>query len=232
MVLDSFETSVELYHSSQSFVPEFVLGFHGPLCWRLLINPELQLLLYAVFPSTTVCHCWAWWGLSLYCHVHDRLIESLVAGCGFHSDSGVVWSYIFLQVWRWMADLILVCRSCSSDPGQVFLSKGLTTAVFHSSQNSPFVRDRFTIWVIMGRQASSICLRVLVGMMSSSQCLFFMFIMTVHTSISVSGERMWIWVCHDVQPCILVCWWMIPLFSQILVGRIWQNLLQVPHLSC
>ena len=41
----------------------------------------------------------------------------------------------------------------------------------------------------MGRQASSICLRVLVGMMSSSQCLFFMAIITVHTPTSVSGWK-------------------------------------------
>ena len=59
-------------------------------------------------------------------------------------------------------------------------------SVFHSSQNSPLVRDSLTIWVIVGRQASSICLRVLVGMMSNSQCLF-MFIMTVQTSVSVNG---------------------------------------------
>ena len=68
-----------------------------------------------------------------------------------------------------------------------FLCRGLTMAVFHSSQNSPVVRDRLTIWIIVGREASSICLRVLVGMMSNSQCLFFMFIMTVHASVSVSG---------------------------------------------
>ena len=41
-------------------------------------------------------------------------------------------------------------------------------AVFHSSQNSPVVRDSLTIHVMMGRKTSSICLRVLVGMMSNS----------------------------------------------------------------
>ena len=70
-----------------------------------------------------------------------------------------------------------------------FLSRGLTTTVFHSLQNSPLVRDRLTIWVIVGRQASGICLRVLVRMMSSSQCLFFMCIIIVCTSISVSGWK-------------------------------------------
>ena len=61
-------------------------------------------------------------------------------------------------------------------------------AVFHSSQNS-IVRDRLTICVMMGRQASSIFLRVPVVMMSNSQCLFFMFIITVCTSISVNGHK-------------------------------------------
>ena len=70
-----------------------------------------------------------------------------------------------------------------------FLSRGLTMAIFHSSENSPVVRHRLTIFVMMGRQATSNCLRVLVGMMSNLQCLLFMFIITVHTSISVSGQK-------------------------------------------
>ena len=74
----------------------------------------------------------------------------------------------------------------------------MTTATFQSLQNSPFVRDRLTIYVMTGRQASSICLRVLVGMMSSLQCLFFIFIMTVHTSDSVSGHK-------DVNLGLLYC---------------------------
>ena len=62
-------------------------------------------------------------------------------------------------------------------------------AVFHFSQNSVVVRDMLKIHVMMGMQATSICLRVLAGMMSNSQCLFFMFIIAVHTSISVSGQK-------------------------------------------
>ena len=114
-----------------------------------------------------------------------------------------------------------------------FLSRDLTTAVFHCSQNCPIVRDRLAIWVVMGRQPSSICLRVLVRMKSSSQCLFFMFIITVDTSTTVSGRKdANLGESPAVQPCMLVCWWMFPLFSQYWIWRIWQRLLPVPHLFC
>ena len=96
-----------------------------------------------------------------------------------------------------MAGLIWVYSSCLLDQVQVF-SRGLTPVTFQSSQNSPFVRDRLTICVMAGRQASSICLRVLLGMMSSLQCLSFIFIMTAHTSDSMSGQK-------DVNFGLLYC---------------------------
>ena len=50
-----------------------------------------------------------------------------------------------------------------------FLSKGLTTAVFHSLQNSPLPREMLTILVISVITFGSIFFNITVGIASSSQ---------------------------------------------------------------
>ena len=129
------------------------------------------------------------------------------------------------QVWYWSVVIVYQIQAR-------FLSTGLTMAVFHSSQNSPNARDRLMIWVITGRQASSICLRVLLGWCLVHKCLFFIFIITVCTSISVSDwkeENLGVSWCMALYVGMLVN---ASLISQFGIGRIWQTLLQVPHLFC
>ena len=71
-----------------------------------------------------------------------------------------------------------------------FLRSGLTTAVFHSLQNSPSPRDKFTILVISVITFGSIFFNTTVGMASSLQDLDLREAITLLTWVSVRGANL------------------------------------------
>ena len=77
--------------------------------------------------------------------------------------------------------------SISCNPSH--LSKGLTTAVFHSPQKHPSVSGILTILVISGMASESIFFSTVVGIESNSQDLLLREAITILTRFSVIGAN-------------------------------------------
>ena len=71
----------------------------------------------------------------------------------------------------------------------IFFSSGLTTTVFQSVLNSPWVSDTFTILVISGASLSRSFLNIVVGIGSSSQDLDLSEWMVLMTCCSIIGAK-------------------------------------------
>ena len=125
--------------------PPFPIGCHPPDLLGWLHNCSFY----------SVC-CLVWWAVI---HFH-------------HSVWQVVWVLLFLLFLRQVLDYWLVCSLffflCHLMG--VFIS-GLTNASFHSSQNWFVSSDLFFMCIIAGKQPSSTCFSLSVGMISSWQVL-------------------------------------------------------------
>ena len=71
----------------------------------------------------------------------------------------------------------------------IFLISGLMQAVFHSSVQSPLVREMVTIPVTSCIMSGTSCLNSVAGITSSSYCLVSMFIMIHSTSCKNMGQN-------------------------------------------
>ena len=70
-----------------------------------------------------------------------------------------------------------------------FFKSGCTVAVFQALQNSPWHKDRFTIFVIMGKTMYRTSLSKVVGMGSNSHDLLCISIIIFLTWLSVKCEN-------------------------------------------